>query len=87
MKLIFCKHCHDIVLLRIKDIRKCLCGKASGQYVDDLNAEINENCIPIGINNFSFVDAIKNQPKKGDGFLFEAFVIPKKCPTIRVIKK
>jgi hypothetical protein len=84
LKLIFCKECYDVVRLTEKE-RTCECKKSSGKYVDDLNAEISGPCIPLGFDNFSFSDAVRNQPEKsGWGKQFTAFVIPKKCNTIKV---
>lgn len=42
--------------------------------------------MPLGISNPSFVDALKKQPEEGMGCRFEAFVIPKKCPTLKKIE-
>lgn len=42
--------------------------------------------MPLGIANSSFIDALKNQPEEGMGKRFEAFVIPKQCPTLRKIE-
>ncbi len=82
MKLIFCRACHDIRKLT-PVLVNCSCGKSYGYYTDDLNAVIGGQCIPLGFVNQSFVSAIKNQPETGQGFEFTAFVIPKKCPTIK----
>lgn len=60
MKLIFCPYCQDIVKLLIEEIRFCRCGKVFGKYLEDgIRAEISEDAIAIGINNSSFVRAIK----------------------------
>ena len=86
MKFIFCCDCQEIVRLR-RELRKCVCGKSSGRYVDETNAEIQGNCIPIGIKSSSFEAALRAQPKgPGKGKRFEAFVIPKICNTVRVLK-
>ncbi len=66
----------------------CTCKQSYGKYIDNLNATISLTAIPIGINNTSFVDALKQRPylmKGGPGCRFEAFVIPDECPTIKVI--
>ena len=46
--------------------------------------------IPLGFANHSFLEAVKNQPKKHQGprtgERFEAFVIEKECPTFRKVK-
>ena len=84
MKLIFCKHCWDVVKLH-SEVRFCRCEKCWGKYEKDgLNAIISKEAIPVGINNFDFAQAVLNQPEFGMGERFEAFVIPKICPTIKV---
>ena len=81
MKLIYCRECQDIVkLARIP--RRCFCGKSGEQYQDAINATISGPCIPIGIANSAFLSAMQNRPESGQGECFEAFVIPKKCPTV-----
>ena len=82
MKLLYCKKCHDIILLRKGVRRVCECRKTRGIYIDDLNAEYDgEHAVPLGFDNKSFLQAIKDQPSEGMGQRFEAFVIPKSCPT------
>lgn len=82
MKLIFCPDCSDVRALSTKQTRFCECGKSWGKYTDNLNAEIAGKAIPIGFTNNSFVSAIHNQPEKGMGENFVAFIIPKKCNSI-----
>ena len=86
MKQLFCDNCHDIFRLT-EDIKTCECGKVSGQYYSDrITAWYKgEDAVPLGIANSTFVKALKNQPNKGAGFEFTAFVIPKECETF--IKK
>jgi hypothetical protein len=82
MKLILCKECGDIVkCLRYK--RYCDCGASWGQYTDDLNAIYGGKALPLGFANSSLVSAVSNQPASGMGQVFEAFVIPKQCPTYK----
>ena len=82
MKLIFCPDCQDIVKLK-REKTFCACGKCWGYYKEDgLHAIINKEAIPLGFNNFHL--ALRNRPEEGLGYVFGAFVIPKKCPTIRV---
>jgi hypothetical protein len=84
MKLIFCPKCSDVVKLSTKGLRRCECGKASGQYEKDgLNATISGTAIPLGFANSSLTKALQNRPENGLGQTFEAFVIPKTCPTIK----
>ena len=60
MKLLMCLDCGDIFNLT-NEIKACGCGKTTGQYIDNLNAEYSGNCKPIGFANGSFMDAIKIQ--------------------------
>jgi hypothetical protein len=82
MKLIFCWDCNDIVKLK-SVLRYCECGESSGKYVDELKAEIFGPCLPLGIANSSFAEAVHNQPKIGMGKEFTAFVIQKECDTVK----
>jgi hypothetical protein len=82
MKLIYCSLCHDIIRLR-RQVTTCKCGLSHGTYLNDLNAVYSGDAIPLGIDNSSFIDALKNQPKKGQGVRFEAFVIPFECATFK----
>lgn len=83
MKLIFCPACADVV--RLLDFRReCDCKKSYGYYEKDgLHAVIGGEAIPWGISNPSFVRALQRQPEEGEGARFDAFVIPRNCPTIK----
>ena len=82
MKMLYCPKCHDVRKLQRKQVF-CQCGGSSGWYKrDGLNAVVAGLAIPLGFQNTSFVEALKNQPEKGAGEVFEAFVIPSECPTI-----
>ena len=63
VKLIYCRECTELVRLRAV-MCTCPCGKSSGRYINDIEAEISGPCIPIGIDNSGFMAAVKN-PKKG----------------------
>ena len=39
--------------------------------------------IPLGINNKSLKEAIRNRPKRGMGVEFSSFVIPLQCESIK----
>lgn len=82
MKLIFCPDCHDVRRLD-RRLRTCYCRRFMGRYTDDLNAEIAGKAIPLGIDNGSFADAIAERPDNGMGRPFTAFVIPRRCPTVK----
>lgn len=85
MKLLFCNECQDVIRL-IKTKRTCKCGKVGGKYIDDLNAVyFGETAMPIGFANNSLRRAIYNQPDEGMGEVFTAFIIPKDCPTYKLV--
>lgn len=82
MKLIYCPECHDVVKFGYPRRRYCKCRASWGKYVDDINAVIGGQCIPIGIANGSMADALKrNSPQPFNQFV--AFTIPMPCPTIK----
>ncbi len=83
MKLIYCTKCQDVVRL-VREERHCRCGLSAGIYTEDgLNATYSGPCLPLGFDNGSFVRALNRQPESGRGERFEAFVIPKECPTFK----
>ena len=87
MKLIYCSHCDDVRKLSYT-LTTCECGRSFGKYdKDGLNAMYSGEAVPIGFANQSFMDAFLDQPESGQGQRFEAFVIPKKCPTFTQVKK
>ena len=86
MKLLFCRHCQDIFSLKAI-WKSCCCGKSEGIYTDPSNAIYKGDCVPIGFVNNSFVEAVKNQPQKGMGEDFVAFVIPQECHTMTKIEQ
>jgi len=82
MKLLFCKSCNDLFSLNI-DYRTCHCGESGGNYKDNkLDIVINGPAVPVGINNGMFLTAVDLQGDFGEGIPFDAFVIPKNCPTV-----
>lgn len=83
MKLFFCNDCEDVVKLVVGHMRKCMCGKSSGQYKDDgINAILRGNCVPLGVANTSFALALYRRPIRGEGKEFTAFVIPEVCESV-----
>jgi hypothetical protein len=79
VKLLFCKACQDLFRLFTGE-RACRCGETRGRYVGDIDAIYSgEPAVPLGIENSSFAKAVTLQPPYGDGYRFEAFVIPMKC--------
>ena len=82
MKLLYCNTCRDIVKLS-RTTRTCQCGATGGHYKQDgLNAVYYGPAIPLGFANGSFHEALDNQPEFGMGTNYNAFVIPKVCPTM-----
>jgi len=84
MKLLYCPVCNSVFNLVVGEWKQCKCGKAGGYYLDNFQAMYNGG-IPLGFNSYTLVDAVGGQPEKGMGRRFEAFVIPKECPTMKKI--
>ncbi len=85
MKLVLCKKCWDVIKLE-KTVRTCKCGSAGGKYLNDIQAVYyGSEAIPLGFNNSSLLKALQDQPEYGAGWPFDAFVIPKECPTMEKI--
>lgn len=80
--MILCPKCNDVVKLRAEP-RTCACGASYGRYIDDVQAVYGGQAIPLGIANESLAWAVRCQPEAGKGERFDAFVIPKACPTMR----
>jgi hypothetical protein len=80
MKLLYCSECGDIIRLIHFYDRICKCGKISGKYLDNMNAEFKGPAIPIGIDNNYFANAIKFYPNIPEKHIItiKAFLIPKK---------
>lgn len=86
MKLLICINCQDVFSLNHKE-KSCSCGGASGKYVNDIYAVYSGAfATPLGFANNSFISAVHNQPKEGNGEQFIAFVIPKECNTFEKIE-
>lgn len=88
MKLLFCEKCQDIFKLQTFETRTCVCGNASGKYLDDLNAVyLGSAAVPLVLANNSLAGALLCRPEEGKGFPFDAFVIPKTCDTFKKVEK
>jgi hypothetical protein len=85
MKLIYCTECRDLVSLTLGTPRKCQCLHAGGHYTDPLHAVYWGTALPVGLDNRSFLEAVKRQPRAGMGEPFNAFIIPRKCPTFQFL--
>ncbi len=83
MKLLYCRHCHDVIKL-LSHERHCDCGACGGHYINDLDAVFwGDTAVPLGFDNPSFARALEAQPGgPGEGERFTAFVIPQVCPTM-----
>jgi hypothetical protein len=82
MKLLFCPKCQDARKLQYRRVF-CECGKSWGNYLEDgLNAYMGGEAIPLGFDNPSLQQALRNQPEQAPGKRFDAFVIQKNCDTI-----
>lgn len=82
MKLIYCPACKDLFRL-MKTFRFCKCKESWGRYkTDGRHAIIGGQAIPLGIDNASFKNAIKNRATY-EIIQFDTFVIPFVCHTIK----
>jgi hypothetical protein len=86
MKLLRCGLCGDVFSLHL-EMRSCHCGDTKGMYLEDCVSAIyyGEHAKPIGFANNSFKSALVNQPERGLGEDFKAFVIPKECETFKKV--
>jgi hypothetical protein len=81
MKLLLCLECDSIFNLDYYE-KKCNCGRVSGKYIDGVNAVYwGDSAYPLAFSNHSFENALRNQPIRGMGIRFDAFVVPKECNT------
>lgn len=84
MKLVFCPECRDVFRLWMGEVRHCHCGASWGRYLDDdLTGKIGGRAIPLCIPNDELDAAIARRPESGDGRAFAAFVIPRRCDTVK----
>ena len=79
-------------------IEHCKCVETSGKYIDDLNAEIKGECMPIGFANSSFIKALKRQKTENNyydgnkdtcckGQEFTAFIIPAWAKSVKRVEE
>jgi hypothetical protein len=84
MKLILCTRCQDVFKVVYSEERHCQCGRSYGRCSDKdgINAWYSgKHAVPLGFANSSLAQSVTRQPEQGMGAIFEAFVIPSKCPT------
>lgn len=82
MKLLYCESCKDLFNLHYY-IKTCSCGKASGVYEENGLDAVYTGGVPIGFHNASFKMARIQRPEYGLGERFDAFIIPRICPTMK----
>ncbi len=82
MKLLYCKICKDIFNLT-HQAKSCGCGESYGYYTDDLNAVYTGDCVPMGIANGTFMEAVKHPPMHEPSTHIVAFIIPEHCKTFK----
>lgn len=86
MKLVHCRNCADIIKLHYGP-RQCSCGLTSGYYTDPHKAVYGGSfAVPLGIDNISFVQAVKNG-RQDEPVFFDAFLIEENCPTFTRAEK
>lgn len=69
------------------EARTCYCGLSGGKYSGiGAHSEIWGAAIPIGFTNDSFERALIQQPTRGAGSEFTAFIIPKQCENVKYSK-
>lgn len=65
MKLIFCKHCHDVLKLNVTRWRYCMCGETAGRYLPDGHrAQVSHDAVVIGIDNNVLAAAVRGGDSK-----------------------
>lgn len=86
VKLIYCQKCRDIINM-IDAPRRCGCGSCGGWYEEDhRKIVIFGPCIPLGILRESLEGAIFSRPTRGPGRELFAFVIPRKCDSVKHLR-
>ena len=84
MKILYCPACKDLFRLH-RAPRFCQCKASWGHYkTDGWHALIGGKAIPVGIDNGSFQNAIKNRDAT-ISVSFESFIIPFVCSTIQKV--
>jgi hypothetical protein len=93
MKLLYCGHCGDIVLLFLER-RSCKCGRSWGQYLEDRSTTVQTECsLSLGFANADFWSAIKSlltdRQANRSGFspllCFRAWINPDSEPDVKYL--
>lgn len=89
MKLMLCRACGDVVKLH-PEPRRCLCGAATGRYLDDqATVEQTEGTLSIALHNHELRDAVDAYDQRADAWhplmVFRAFLNPRSEPDVRFV--
>jgi len=89
MKLLLCLACGDVIKLHPTP-RSCLCGAASGRYLDDLSTvEQTEGSISIALHNHDLraaVEAFEDSPDAWHPLMvLRAYVNPRSETDVRFV--
>lgn len=57
MKLIYCRNCGDVLVLKFGPPQTCACGKSWGRYIDGIYAEYGGQAMPFGLDSRDLVEA------------------------------
>jgi len=82
MKLLYCQKCQDVRKLG-NEKTFCKCGDVWGQYTDNINAIVSENCLVIGIGNASFQESYKSRDDISK-INMKAWIMPTYVSSIKV---
>jgi hypothetical protein len=89
MKLLLCRKCGDVILMR-PELRACSCGAASGRYIDNETVVQTENTISIALHNHDLRAAIEAFDRSPDAWhplmVFRAYINPRCEPDVRYIE-
>lgn len=89
MKLMLCRACGDVVKLHLAP-RSCLCGAATGRYLDDqATVEQSEGTLSIALHNHDLRDAVAAYDEHADAWhplmVFRAYLNPRSEPDVRFV--
>ncbi|MEV0459041.1 hypothetical protein [Catellatospora methionotrophica] len=89
MKLMVCRSCGDVILMR-QEQRSCWCGASSGRYLDDRSTvEQSAGTLSIALDNTGLRDAVSAYDAAPDGWhplmVFRAFLNPLSESDVRYV--
>jgi hypothetical protein len=84
MKLLFCKHCGDVLKLQRRQ-RACECGRSAGRYLADGDAcEITgEWALLLGLSNAALEGAARRERAPGETVQLWAWLFAPDYPKVR----